>query len=72
MPQLPALPAALVGVLGALATVLGALAPVLSSPWHEVVVAFLALLTTAGVGATQRSIAAHRAAVIAHVQATGK
>ena len=70
MPSLPTLPAAVVAVLGALATVLGALAPVLSSPWHEVVVAFLVLLTSVGVGATQRSIAAHHAAVVAHLEAS--
>lgn len=56
--HIPTLPAALMAILGVLATLITAVAPSLPSPWHEVAVAVLAVLTFLGVGAAHAAVRA--------------
>ena len=67
LPQIPALPGWLTGLLAAVAFVLGTVAPTLNSPWQEVVVAVLAVLSWLGIRTSNSAVRAHRDAVADHV-----
>jgi Na+/H+-translocating membrane pyrophosphatase len=65
---IPKLPAVVAGGLGVLATLLGILEPSLTTPWHEIVAAVLAVLTALGITAAHMAVrsavrAAHAAGV---------